>query len=218
MPDGTQPIERSDDAAAVANGARPVDRTSDVAADLDETTDAEVSRSEESSPSDLDRLDELLEKCLEAYLQAAPLDSTDQLAQFLPEADVHTQRFLLAELIKLDMASVAEMGEATGGSNPLPRIEDYLTHFPQVLTEHDVPLDLVMEEIQLRKETGEALDADEYAGRFPQHASMVAELLGGQLSAKPEATASAIYRKRPPELRVGQQIDDFVVIQTLGHL
>ncbi|MCA9140667.1 MAG: serine/threonine protein kinase [Planctomycetales bacterium] len=162
-------------------------------------------------PDDLDRLDEMLEECLEAYLQAAPLDAPGQLAHFLPQANTTTLRFLLVELIKLDMASVAE-----SGAGKFACVDDYLTHFPDLMTAQGVPLDLLMEEIQLRKEAGVAVDARDYANRFPQHADRIAELLGGQLSAKPEATAAVTHRKRPPEFHVGQQVDDFVIIQTLG--
>lgn len=163
------------------------------------------------SPDDLDRMDEMLEQCLEDYLQTARLESPRELARFLPQANTATQQFLLVELIKLNMASVAE-----AGGEAIPRVEDYLTHFADVLNVEDVPLDLLMEEIQLRKEAGESVEAGDYASRFPQHAAMIAELLGGQLSAKPEATAAVERRKRPPEFHVGQKVDDFVIIQTLG--
>lgn len=165
---------------------------------------------------DADQLDEMLESCLEAYLEAAPLDSPADLNRFLPAADLVTRRYLLVELIKLDMAGAAEAEDCYDGWGQLPRVETYLEHFAEVMTTGDVPLDLLMEEIQLRKEAGEVLDAEEYALRFPQHDAMIAELLGGQLSAKPEATAAVINRRKPPEFPVGQRVDDFVIIQTLG--
>ncbi|MCS7469795.1 serine/threonine protein kinase [Stieleria sp. ICT_E10.1] len=199
----------TDDASGPAAGsARSVDPNA--------TTDVPNRESDGPSPIDLDQMDELLEQALEQYLQAAPLSSPQELMRFLPDVDLATRRFLLVELIKLDMASVSEATVTGSQLGVTPRVEDYLTHFSDVMTAADVPLDLLMEEIQLRKEAGEVLDPADYAKRFPQHDSMIAELLGGQLSAKPEATAAVAYRKRPPEFQIGQQVDDFVIIQTLG--
>ncbi|QEF96860.1 Serine/threonine-protein kinase PrkC [Stieleria maiorica] len=206
MTDRTSPI---DDVSGPESAAAPP-------VDPDATTDVPLRESASRSPVDPDLMDDLLERCLEQYLEAAPLASPQELGRFLPEVDLGTQRFLLVELIKLDMASVSEATVTGSAMAVVPRVEDYLTHFPQVMTAADVPLDLLMEEIQLRKESGELLDPADYAKRFPQHDSMIAELLGGQLSAKPEATAAAVNRKRPPEFQVGQQIDDFVIVQTLG--
>ncbi|QDV87663.1 serine/threonine-protein kinase [Planctomycetes bacterium TBK1r] len=189
---------------------------SDRSVDPNATTDVPSQESDGPSPIDLDQLDELLEQALEQYLQAAPLSSPQELMRFLPDVDLTTRRFLLVELIKLDMASVSEATVTGSQMGVTPRVEDYLTHFSDVMTAADVPLDLLMEEIQLRKEAGEVLDPADYAKRFPQHDSMIAELLGGQLSAKPEATAAVAHRKRPPEFQIGQQVDDFVIIQTLG--
>lgn len=223
MSDGTSPIEDaraklSDQRSDARDGRRPdsgLDGTTDLV--LPESAGdvglGNLSEADEpvDQPVDMDQLDEMLEECLEAYLQAAPLDSPNQLAGFLPQADSATLRFLLVELIKLDMASSAECDPGR-----VPIVEDYLTHFADVLTAQEVPLDLLMEEIQLRREAGAELNANDYAIRFPQHGGMIAELLGGQLSAKPEATAAVTHRKRPPEFRVGQMVDDFVIIQTLG--
>lgn len=180
---------------------------------LAETTDPVI-----GLPCSLDRLDQLLEQCLEEYLVAAPLDCPSELREFLPDSEsgLDTQRFLLVELIKLDMASSSERDDAGEDCDGLPLIEDYLVHFPDVMMIQDVPLDLLMEEIQLRKEAGETLVAAQYTNRFPQHEPMIAELLGGPLSATPEATSALKNQKRPPELCIGQQVDDFVIIQTLG--
>ncbi|MCO8122708.1 serine/threonine protein kinase [Stieleria sp. TO1_6] len=185
------------------------DRTPHI--DLAATTDAIDTPPPAGSVTDPDQLDRLLEQCLENYLESAPLHSPVELARFLPPADPETTRFLLVELIKLDMAAAVESEPAA-----TPRIEDYLACFPDMLTSGQVPLDLVMEEIQLRKDAGETLKPADYDKRFPQHREIVSELLGGQLSAKPEATSSVPHRGRPPEFHVGQQVDDFVIVQTLG--
>ncbi len=162
----------------------------------------------------LDRLDALLADALEAYLAAAPLANPAELRDFLPAADRNTRRFLLAELIKLDMAGRYEAADDPARVRIL--VEDYLQCFSDVISVDETPLDLMIEEIQLRKEAGHALDTSEYARRFPQHAATAAELLGGTANAHPEATAAVRRRNRPPELQIGQQVDDFLIIQTLG--
>ena len=157
-----------------------------------------------------DALDDMLETCLEAFLESAPFESPDQLRRLLPDCDPESKRYLLIELIKMDMASVAEQ------QGSVPKVDHYLRPFEDLITTENVPIDLLMEEIQLRKQLGEELSAKEYAQRYPAHAHFVAELLGQPLSQSPEATAAVQNRRRPPELEVGQSLDDFVVVQTLG--
>jgi hypothetical protein len=162
----------------------------------------------------LDRLDALLQQALDAYLAAAPLAGLAELRRFLPAADRNTRRFLLAELIKLDLAGRYDAADDSAAAAIL--IEDYLQQFADVITVDDVPLDLVIREIQLRTEAGQVVDPSEYAGRFPQHAATVAELLGGDSDVHPEATAAVHKRTGPPELELGKQVDDFVIVDSLG--
>jgi serine/threonine protein kinase len=152
----------------------------------------------------VDTIDHLLEMCLERYAEVAPLRDLSQLQRFLPDADPQACRYILVELIKMDMAMAAESGT-------VPPIEFYLEALPQYLPADDVPVDLVMEEVQLRREAGEKPDADEYQNRFPQFDSVVGQLLGVA-----EATAAVKNRAAPPELEIGSQIDDFLIVQTLG--
>ncbi|MEL6106380.1 MAG: protein kinase, partial [Planctomycetota bacterium] len=173
---------------------------------------AEKPAAETSEPSDsAEQLDQLLQTCLEQFLEVGPFESPGQLRQLLPQADEETRRYLLIELIKMDMAMIAEQADPR-----VPRIEAYLQAFGEWIRPDNVPLDLVMEEIQLRKQAGEELSAQEYAARFPAHGDFVGELLGQRLSQSPEATAAVQNRRRPPELEIGQCLDDFVIIQTLG--
>jgi serine/threonine protein kinase len=172
----------------------------------------------QASENESDRVDRLLEQCLEQFLDRQPVEEIGQLRAFLPAADSATQQFLLVELIKLDLATRVETlhGASRDGQHGLPRVEDYVEQHHDLLSVDEVPLDLLMEEIQLRKEIGEQPDPREYAARFPQHARSVEELLGGRLQPSAEATASVASRKRPPEFKVGEQVDDFTIVQTLG--
>ncbi|QDT09348.1 serine/threonine-protein kinase [Planctomycetes bacterium K23_9] len=156
------------------------------------------------SPCDPAEIDVILERCLERFAEVAPLRDLSQLRRYLPEADPQTVKFVLIELIKLDMAMVSETGT-------VPPIEFYLEALPEFLPSGEVPVDLVMEEVQLRRESGETPTQDEYKNRFPQFDSVIVQLVGVA-----EATAAVKNRAAPPELEIGSQIDDFLIVQTLG--
>jgi len=92
------------------------------------------------------------------------------------------------------------------------RIEVYVEAFNDLLPANSVPLDLVMEEIQLRKERGETPSRDEYANRFPRFESMFVDLADAK-----EVTSAVKKLGRPPDLETGGQIDDFLIVQKLGQ-
>ena len=149
-------------------------------------------------------INDRLEACLEQFLAVAPVDDPAELVRFVPEHPVEDAQFILVELVKLDMAMAAEAGK-------VPRLEDYLKSLHQFLSAEKVPVDLVLEELQLRKEAGERPSQEEYAERFPQFNTIIGPLLGSH-----ENTQAIGKRGAPPELSIGQSIDDFLVIQALG--
>ena len=122
-----------------------------------------------------------------------------------PELTEPLDRFVLVELIKLDMSIKAESGE-------IRSLETYLEVLAEKLPRSEVPIDLVMEEIQLRRELGEQPDCDKYRDRFPHLADMLS-----QLEHPVDVTATVSKRRKITELRSGTQIDDFLVIQELGR-
>ena len=134
----------------------------------------------------LDELDCLLDSCFEAYLDIAPLESPNRLRGLLPAVSESKQRFLLTELVKLDLAnSLAQFAEQTEDESPattLRSIEDYVDEFPDLLDRSRVPFDLVLEEIQLRRENELEVSKQDYARRFPNHQSMIEEWFGYQSS------------------------------------
>ena len=148
---------------------------------------------------------EVLTGCLEKYSEAAPLDRPSDLRKFLPNAGSTAEHFVLIELIKFDMATSCEQGA-------IRQIETYVDAFPDYLSMDSVPIDLVMEEIQLRREHGDIPDHDEYLSRFPQFETVLGPLLG--VSAV--ATKAVKNRSAAPELEVGAQVDDFDILQRLG--
>ena len=171
---------------------------------LEETAEAN-SIAGDTSQSDLDSL---LESCLDKLVEIAPVQSPERLAEILPQGDPATSRFVLVELIKMDMAIACE--QSADPESP-PTIEDYLEPFSDLLSKETVPVDLVMEELQLRREIGATVEADDYQRRFPEHRSVIGQLLGVA-----EATAAVQNRRGPPSVEIGSRLDDFLIVQTLG--
>ncbi len=146
---------------------------------------------------------QLMESALEALAERGPLDDPAELRALLPPDD-DAGHLVLIELIKLDMALAAE-------AKQIRRIEFYCEPLADLLSARPIPIDLVMEEIQLRRELGEQPSRDEYAKRFPQFDTVLERLVGGA-----EKTSSVQHSSPVPELTVGSQIDDFLIIQELG--
>jgi eukaryotic-like serine/threonine-protein kinase len=146
-----------------------------------------------------------LEGCLEQAESLVPVATVDKLIELLPSASIESQRFILAELIKLDMGTAAELGQ-------LRMLDFYLPKCGRWLSEFDIPLDLVLEELQIRRDSGQNPTLAEYQQRFPRWAGALAEFPWEQISNRREEPLSGI-----PELEVGQYIDDFRVVRTLGR-
>ena len=160
---------------------------------------------DERNSKTADGFDEVLEACLEALANTGGVADPAELLKFRPELEEPLDRFVLVELIKLDMSIKAESGE-------IQSLETYLEALAEKLPRSEVPIDLVMEEIQLRREVGEQPDCDEYRDRFPHLAEMLS-----QLEQPVDVTATVSKRRQLTELRSGTQIDDFLVIQELGR-
>lgn len=149
--------------------------------------------------------EEVLEACLEGLLATGPVSDANHLRPLLSPVDANLRRFVLLELIKLDMALHAE-------TNHIPQLESYLDCFDDLLGRESIPVDLVLEEIQLRKELGHQPSCEEYQQRFPQFDSLIAHLLRDS-----EVTSARGQHRKPPQLQVGSTIDDFAIVQLLGE-
>ncbi len=150
-------------------------------------------------------VDRVLERCLDRFIDLAPLDDPARLVHLLPNGAQPQHVFILIELIKLDLSLAAEEGQVR-------RIEWYVDQLGDRLTMDQVPLDLVMEEIQLRREAGERPQPAEYAKRFPRLASCLGSLLESV-----ESTRTRGLRGSPEALSIGSQVDDFIVLRELGR-
>lgn len=147
-----------------------------------------------------------LERWLTRFAEIAPIEHLRELRKYLPAADRDTQRWVLVELIKLDMSACYERAEA-----PKRRIEDYVRELPGWFIPATIPLDLVLEEIQLRRENGDAVNTTEYAARYPRLGDSLKQLPLGQ-----ETIAPAVKPRPITAWQVGHCIDDFVILRPLG--
>ena len=172
---------------------------------------------------DSEAMYDLIESCLTKLEQAGPMDQVSALLGFLPpETDSDARHFVLIELIKLDMAMAAEQGE-------LRPIHLYQTQLGDALGQRPVPLDLLMEEMQLANEFGLESRA-ELSIKTCQDAAAVedssrqgdgsAQCLGNDLLkmvGRSEADAAPQQPTQIPDQQVGDRIDDFLIIRKLGQ-
>lgn len=154
-------------------------------------------------------VDLIIEAALEQLVEQGPLEDPQMLRDLIPQMDSEVRSFALFELIKMDMAMGAEQG-------PVRRIERYIVALPDLLSVDNIPMDLLLEELQLRREQGEDPKRDEYARRFP-HIDAVLDAMFGQLSSATEVSAATVKMGAPPEQTIGSQLDDFVLLQKLGQ-
>lgn len=146
-----------------------------------------------------------LEVCLVALDAMAPVQSPARLRDILSEIPAEANRLALIELIKCDMAAAADVGLRRG-------LDFYLAEFAAELPQDQVPLDLVLEEMQLRREAGDDPDWDEYLQRFPGLASTM-----GRFLAADEATSPHRQRIPLPAFEIHQTVDDFTILAVLGE-
>jgi hypothetical protein len=81
-------------------------------------------------------------------------------APFLAGMTGPARRALLTELAVLEL-------HYRWGKGERPRVEDYLTRFPELGPLENVPVQLVVEEYRCRIRAGEPTTADDFRGRFP---------------------------------------------------
>lgn len=146
-----------------------------------------------------------LEGCLEQAQQIVPVASVEALIELLPKASSDSQRFILSELIKLDMAAAADLGQ-------IRLLDFYLNGAQAWLSDQDLPLDLVLEELQVRRDFGQAPTLEEYQGRFPRWAAVLGDLQWDRLNSGKTNQSAGL-----PVLESGQYIDDFRVLHSLGR-
>ena len=131
--------------------------------------------------------------------------------EYLPERPKALRRWLLVELIKIDLADRWGRGEA-----PL-RVEDYCQAYPELLQGAGTtpPCDLLYEEFVARRGAADPVAPAEYYERFPHAAESLRRLFNAALTRSSATTF--VYQKGRPKLNLGDRIDDFDLIRPLGE-
>lgn len=100
------------------------------------------------------------------YEQAWQSDAVPVLEEFLPAPNAPGRVTTLIELVCIDIEQRwSRQGHAAGGEAP-PPIEDYLRRFSE-LREPDATIQLIRQELLMRRALGQPASLSEYARRFP---------------------------------------------------
>ncbi len=141
----------------------------------------------------------LLEFSLAQAIEIVPVPDIHQLARLIPDAPQASQRLILSELIKLDMARAGERGEHR-------TLNFYDGILKPMFGVDPVPLDLVIEEMRVARQLGKATESSQLAVQYPE----LAEKFSTQVPRTP------MRNLRPPELQIGQIVEDFQILRRLG--
>ncbi|MEX2173455.1 MAG: serine/threonine-protein kinase [Pirellulaceae bacterium] len=150
--------------------------------------------------------DDLAER-LERFIAAWDDGGEPTLTDFLPAEPPSHRRFVLVELIKVDL----ERRTAKGTPK---RLEEYAGEYPELLEDGEPPCDLIYEEFHIRRGAGHDVSLFDYCRRFPGSAAALQRLLGTE-------NASVSSQMFSPTRHIegiapGQKIDDFELLAELG--
>lgn len=148
---------------------------------------------------------QFLEEALSRVLALAPVGDALDLARLVPECSRPAQRLILSELIKLDMAKAFERGLARN-------LDFYRALFESHFDFDQVPLDLVLDEIQIASRAGAPPDLALLRIRFPHLSSVLEEVL-----VIPSTSCSSNRLEKPPSFEEGERVDDFTILKLLGR-
>lgn len=147
----------------------------------------------------------VLELCLEQLSSVAPVGSADDILDLIPDVSGTARKLILVELIKYDLTRASEVGVVRS-------LDFYWPYAGGILPQEDIPFDLVLEEVQLRRAAGDNPKWADYRQRFPDLADTIGKwLAGGDTEAVTNSSG------RVPELPVGEQFDDFQILKQLGQ-
>ncbi len=167
-------------------------------------------------------LDELLEQFEAAWRRGLAPSIQDVIASGQPEIAPCEQRWLLHELLMIDLwyrwrraellsadterrPAGGRAAEPSGQLPPRPRLEDYLARFPALGPLDNLPIELIGEEYRTRASLGEPPGRNEYYERFPNRRTEI-DLLFDQLSAEAGiamANSCASTSKQPADAPTG---------------
>jgi serine/threonine protein kinase len=143
---------------------------------------------------------------LERFIASWDAGQEPALTEFLPADPPAHRRFVLIELIKVDLEQRTTKGREK-------RLEDYAASFPEMLEDGEPPCDLIYEEYHIRRTAGHSVTASDYYKRFPKSASSLRRLMGT------EDLSSTTQLFNPGRLEgfvAGKKLDDFDLLVELG--
>ncbi|MBY0523187.1 MAG: serine/threonine protein kinase [Gemmataceae bacterium] len=167
--------------------------------------------SDELLPEGWSALEDALDQFEEAWLREPP----PRLEEFFSpahtkgqEISAHTRRRFLEELIKIDLGHRWRRQPRPAASQAAlpapPRLEDYLTRFPELGGRDGLAPDLIGEEYRARRLWGDRPVHAEYLTRFPRHGLKLRETLrhaDAELIAEPPAACRKAEPARTAERR-----------------
>ncbi|MGV9612103.1 serine/threonine-protein kinase [Nocardia xishanensis] len=130
------------------------------------------------------------------------------LPAFLPDSPA-IRRVSLIELIKVDL--VNRWSRNTGPK----RLAEYVAELPELST-WPLPPDLIYEEFHVRRKAGSSVRVGEYTAAYPAQAQELSEMLATDDYHSTMMTA-ATEPDRLDDIEVGQRIDDFDLMTSLGR-
>lgn len=153
---------------------------------------------------------DLLEVCLGRLSGQSPLESVHCLRDYLPKPWESYHRLILIELIKFDLAAAAKQGIDR-------RLADYLSEFAIELPDSAVPLDLVLEELQILFESSAKISLDPDLSRFSHLAEPLKDWQRARALPNDSVQPIAPKLRQVPELKIGDLIEDFRILRCVGR-
>lgn len=149
---------------------------------------------------------EIVEECVLAY----ELDFRDgrprSLTEYLPAGSTALRKTVLMELIKVELGLRWKQGER-------PRLEEYLTRYPQVGPRDTLPPDLVYEGYLAARAQGADVELEQFCVAFPHQRQAVLSLAQRTIN-----QSTAITRQKPGgPWYVGMRFGDFELQALLGE-
>ncbi|MDP7018190.1 MAG: serine/threonine-protein kinase, partial [Pirellulaceae bacterium] len=135
--------------------------------------------------------------------QGSAQTSPPKISDYLDVEPLELRRFVLIELIKVDI-------ETRLGLQIAQPLEDYLHEHAELL-EGWLPCDLIYEDFHLRQSSGCDVSPDDYCRRFPAAVAELARLF--ELSPDSAPTPGAPHLS---DIEPGETIDDFELLTLLG--
>ncbi len=146
-----------------------------------------------------------LEECLGRAVEKVPVANAFELLDLLPDCPPTMRRLIAGELIKLDMAKASEKEQ-------LRKLDFYDLVLKAVYSDGAIPMDLVLEEIQVRRKLGDTLRSDELQNRYPHLAENVDEWI-----TRPASASDSSLINKSPIFSESQMVDEFIILRPLGH-